>query len=188
MADLPAWLGPLIRLEDCKDGAEKYVDYVFSFFKRDFIDSVPAFRGKHVGFDRTDDNGKPAGFTHITTETDHKTGERVLSMRRCERIGWIRAIIEHSTDPAVLMWEKEHFTPRRVTNRIYLFLECDNFVVIIEEKKKGYYMITAIFVDSPKQKAKHLKAHEEYHQAKKEAEKQETARKGGSRARFTVGK
>ncbi len=167
MADLPEWLGPLARLEDCKDGAEKYVEYVFSFFKRDFIDSTPMFKGKRVGFDKNDDGGRPVGFTHITTEEDRASKKRELSMRRCERIGWIKAIIEHSDDPAILLWEKEHFASKRITNRFYLFLECDNFVVILEEKKKGYFMITAIFVDNPSQREKHLKAYEAYQKAKK---------------------
>jgi len=34
--------------------------------------------------------------------------------------------------------------------------------VILEEKTKGYFMITAIYVDNPNQKKKHLKAYIQY--------------------------
>ncbi len=159
---LPDWLDPLVCLTDFDGDPKAYIEHLYTLFVRDFITTRPQFKDAPVLFDRIIESGKPRTFTHITTEEDRATGDRVLSLRRCERIGWIKAIIEHVNDPAILFWEKEHFAPQRKANRLYFFLECDNFLVIIEEKKSGHFMITAIYVDNPNQKRKHLKAYEEY--------------------------
>lgn len=159
---LPDWLEPIVKLSDFDGDPRKYVEHLFSLFTRDFISNPPSFRGKKVLFAKGNDNGKPKAFVHITTEEDKTTKERNLALRRCERIAWIKAIIEHCDDPSILIWEAEHFGKKRTTNRIYLFLECDNFLIILEEMKWGHYMITVIYVDMPHQKRKHLQAHQNF--------------------------
>ena len=163
MADeLPDWLERITKLEDFEGDPEKYIEHLHSLFERDFVTAPAQFRGEKVLFDGGDDNGKPRAFVHITTEEDRATQQRNLCLRRCERIAWIKAIIEHCDDPAVLVWEKEHFGHQRISNRIYLFLECDNFLVILEQLRKGHFMVTAIYVDNPHQKRKHLKDYENF--------------------------
>jgi hypothetical protein len=159
---LPKWIGSLITLEECDGDSEKYIEKLFEIFKKDFIDSRPTFKNKPVLFDKKLDGDKPNTFVHITTEDDVTTKQRILSMRRCERIGWIRAIIENANDPAVLVWQKKQATSERFTTRTYLFLEQENFLVVLQEIKFGYFVITAIYVDNPNQKRKHLKAYEAY--------------------------
>src|SRR3989344_7832332 len=100
-SQLPSWIGSLITLTECDGDSEKYIAKLFEIFKKDFIDSRPTFNGKPVLFDKKLDGDKPNTFVHITTETDPATNQRILSVRRCERIGWIKPIIEHSTDPAI---------------------------------------------------------------------------------------
>jgi hypothetical protein len=158
---LPDWLEPIVCLPDFDGDPQKYIDHVFSLFKRDFITSKPKFKGKIVMCDIGDEGGKPRGFNHITTEEDRNTGVRELCLRRCERITWIKSIIENHTDPKVLYWEQEHFG-KGISIRIFLFLESQDFLVILTEKKKGYFVITAIYVDQPHMKKKHLKAHSEF--------------------------
>jgi hypothetical protein len=162
MNSLPTWLPPIISLPDFDGDPIKYIDHAFSLFEADFINSTPVFKGKKVLFDRKDDNGKPQAFVHITTEENKQTGNRELCLRRCERIAWIKPLIENHTDPAVLVWEKEHSTKKRKAKRTYLFLEKEDFLVILQEIKWGHYMITAIYVDNPNQKAKHLKAYKSF--------------------------
>lgn len=159
----PDWLEPLVRLEDFEGDAAKYLDHIFFLFTRDFITTTPVFKGKKVFFDKRDDSGKPAAFVHITTEDNRATKQRELSLRRCERIAWIKAVIEHANDPAVLVWKKEQTTSKRRDTRTYLFLEQEDFLVILQEIKYGHYMITAIYVDNPNQKRKHLKAYQSFH-------------------------
>jgi hypothetical protein len=160
MNQTPDWLPPLTSLEYFEGDPIKYIEHLFSLFTRDFITSKPSFKGKYVFYDKADDNGKPRAFSHITTEENRETKERELCLRRCERIAWIRAIIEHYEDPVVLVWEKEQRTSKKIATRTYLFLKEEDFLVILQEIKHGHYMITAIYVDNPNQKRKHLKAYE----------------------------
>lgn len=160
---VPEWLSPIVKLEDFDGNVQSYLEHIFSIFKNDFIDNRPSFQGRGVLHDRKDDNGRPQGFVHITTEENHNSGERELCLRRCERIGWIKLIIENSHDPVVLVWVKELHSPKRKwVKRTFLFLEKESFLVILEEIKYGFYMITAIYVDSEKQKEKHLRDHKRY--------------------------
>jgi len=159
MADLPPWLEPLVRLEDFGGDPDAYIAHLFSIFERDFIKTQPQFKGKRVFHDKADEGGRPRAFTHITTEEDRGTKQRILSIRRCERIGWIKRIIENAGDPAVLVWDQEQSTKKKWASRTYLFLKQEDFLVILQEIKYGNYLITAIYVDSPAQKEKHLKAY-----------------------------
>ena len=165
MNSTPDWLEPLALLEDFNGDPEAYVAHLFSVFTRDFITTTPIFNGKKVLHDKKDDNGKPQAFSHITTEENRQTKQRELCLRRCERIAWIKAVIENSNDPKVLVWEKEQHTSKRIAARTFLFLEDEDFLVILQEIKWGHYLITAIYVDNPNQKRKHRKAYEAYKKA-----------------------
>jgi hypothetical protein len=162
MKPTPDWLEPLSKLEDFGGDVPKYLDHVFSIFKKDFIDTTPIFKGKRVLHNKKNENGRPQAFVHITTEENRTSKQREICLRRCERISWIKAIIEHSDDPLVLVWEKEQKTTERTAVRTYLFLEKEKFLVILQEIKYGHYMITAIYVDNPNQRRKHLKAYQEF--------------------------
>ena len=162
MSSLPTWLQPIVSLQDFGGDPEKYIEHLFSIFEKDFIKSTPRFKGKKVLFDKKDDNGRPQAFVHITTEENRKTKTRELCLRRCERIGWIKPMLENHQDPEVLVWEKEQSTRKRTAKRTYLFLEKEDFLIILQEIKWGHYLITAIYVDNPNQKAKHLKAHKKF--------------------------
>lgn len=162
MPATPQWLGPLILLGDYTGDSVAYIDAVYAVFVRDFVTTIPQFKGKKVLFDRATEEGRPRTFNHITTEEDHASKQRVLSLRRCERIGWIKSILENADDPAVLVWEKEQKTSKGRAVRTYLYLEQEKFLVIVEELSHGHYLITAIYVDLPHQHRKHLKAYAAY--------------------------
>ncbi len=159
---LPKWIGSLFTLADCDGDSKKYIEKLFEIFKKDFMDSRPTFNGKPVLFDKKLDGGKPNTFVHITTETDPTTKQRILSMRRCERIGWLRQVIDNYSDADVLVWTKEHYSSKRKTNRVCLYLECGDYLVILDENKHGFYIITGIYVDYPYQKKRHRKEFERY--------------------------
>ena len=159
---LPSWIGSLITLTDCDGDSEKYIEKLFEIFKKDFIESRPVFNGKPVLFDKNLDGDKPNTFVHITTETDPITKQRILSMPRCERIGWLRQVIDNNSDSEVLVWEKVHYSKKKKTNRVCLYLECGDYLVILDEQKHGFYIITGIYVDYPYQKKRHRKEFEKY--------------------------
>jgi hypothetical protein len=141
----PKWLTPIIELAQFSGDWNKYNDHLFSIFKKDFIDSQPTFHGKPVFMgDQRIFNGKPECFWHVTSQTDKQTGQRVPNMRRCERVAWIRSIIENCGGSEVWEWPKQHERELRHN----LFLENENFLVVLTERKK-FYLVTAIYIDYP---------------------------------------
>jgi hypothetical protein len=141
----PQWLTPIIELAQFSGDPGKYFDYLFGIFKRDFIDSHPIFHGKPVLIgDKRIFKGKPECFWHVTSQENKETKEREPNMRRCERVEWIRLIINHCNESAVWVWPKQH--EREVRHN--LFLERENFLVILVERKT-FYLVTAIYVDYP---------------------------------------
>ncbi len=165
--EIPDWLCPLIKLSDFEGNVELYLENVFSIFKKDFIDKRPLFKNKNVLYNKNDENGKPNGFMHITTEEDKITRERNTCLRRCERIGWIRLVIENSNKQEVLAWEKETRNPKgKWVKRTFLFLKKQDFLVILEELKNGFLIISSIYVDNTGQKKKHLRDYKIYSQNK----------------------
>ena len=141
----PNWLTPIIELTQFSGDPAKYFDHLFSIFKKDFIDSQPTFHGKPVFMgDQRMFNGKPECFWHVTSQKNRETGEREPNLRRCERVEWIRLIIEHCTDPEVWEWPKQH--ERELRHK--LFLESEDFLVVLIERK-SFYLVTAIYIDYP---------------------------------------
>ncbi len=141
----PTWLTPIIELTEFSGNWNRYNDHLFSIFKKDFIDSQPIFHGKPVFMGNPAlFNGKPECFWHVTSQKDKQTGERVPNLRRCERVAWIRLIIEHCGNPEVWEWPKQHERDLRHN----LFLEKENFLVVLIERKK-FYLVTAIYINYP---------------------------------------
>ena len=95
--DPDAWLPELTTLSDSDGKWEVYVEVVYNLFKRDFVDSQPQFEGKWVRC-RKDPiyDGKFAGFWHCVSDGDVEE-DRIPDIRRCERISWVRPIIENAT-------------------------------------------------------------------------------------------
>ena len=132
---MPAWLPPLITMNDFGGDWERFVAAVYAQFKADFIDRMPAFRGTPLRLKRYPMMaGKEATFWHMTSEGKIED-ERPPDFRRCERIAWVAAIIEHSDDPAVKVWENE----RKGERRVLLWLDAHDFLVVLAVRS-GYLL------------------------------------------------
>lgn len=136
MTEQIAWLPALALFEEYGGDWDRYLDALYAFFKRDFIDSRPAYNGVTLALKRHPViQNKEATFWHIISEGDSEA-ERVPDMRRCERIRWPRPIIEHSGDSAIKIWANE----RRGEKRICLWFEDAEYLVILTERN-GYLML-----------------------------------------------
>jgi len=107
MSNLPDWLPDLLLFENFSGNWQRYEDEVFAQFYSDFIKSRPAFQNEPVKVTKYPlKKGKERGFWHCIQEGKIEE-ERTPDMRRCERIGWVRPLIEHSADPRVKKWPKQ---------------------------------------------------------------------------------
>jgi len=132
MADAPAWLPPLLLLSDHDGDWEQYVTAAYAQFHRDFIATTPRHDGLAVVCRRDPIcDGKHAGFWHCTSEGRDEQS-RTPDLRRLERTGWTRAIVEHSADLRVSTWFNQHKADRR---KVLWYAE--EFVVIIAARPWG---------------------------------------------------
>lgn len=165
MIDVPSWLPALIRLEDFRGDWNKYIEYVFSVFYQDFIVSQPKFRGCWVRCRRDPMyDGKEAGFWHCTSEGTSEQ-DRIPDLRRCERIAWVRAVLEHAGEPGVDCWSRRQMQPNEVR---WLSWFREEFIVVVAERVRTkdnfryFQLITAYTTEEDHRKRKLRKEREYY--------------------------
>ena len=153
---------PLICLSDFNGDSRAYIEHLFSVFKKDFIDSKPFFSKKQIWHDnKITVQNKPEGFWHLTTEKDKMTGERsITDLRRCERLCWIRPIIENCTDKCIDKWDLLENKRKKV--RIKIFLRDYDFLVILDTLKNNYFLVTSYYLNWPHSKRKIIKERDRY--------------------------
>lgn len=155
---LPDWLPGLVLFEDYNNNWEQYLDALYSYFKADFVDSKPVFQGQRLALKRYPlFEGKEATFWHLISEGTSEEN-RAIDLRRCERIRWLKPVIENSADDAIKLWKNI----RRGEIRICLWLENQEYLVVLAERKGYILPWTAYVVTEPHRKRKLQKEFENY--------------------------
>lgn len=148
MTKKPSWLPDIISFSDYNSDWKKYLEKLFKIFKKDFINSKPLYNSKPVLFDNRQINGYPACFWHLITEEKTKDYDRIseenVSLSRCERVCWIKPIIENHSDNIVSVWKNRR---KRKTNTIFL-LENFDYIIILTNVKNRFYLLTAYCIHS----------------------------------------
>lgn len=150
MSPASSWLPEIILLEAYKGEWGRYLEALYSVFKRDFLDSKPQFLGRNIALKRYPmENGKEATFWHFISEGKCEE-DRLPDMRRCERIPWPRPIIESHETEQVLSWT----TTRNGERRILLALDDFSYLVVLADR--GHYVLpwTAYCVERDHQRRK----------------------------------
>jgi hypothetical protein len=153
----PFWLPALVTLADHGGDWNEYLAALYSYFTADFVADRQQFRGEKLALKRHPMiDGKEAAFWHIISEGKVEV-ERLPDMRRCERIRWPRPVIEHEAEPVVRVWKNR----RGSEDRICLWLEAADYLVVLA-RRKGYLLLwTAYPVTEPHQKRKLQREYEE---------------------------
>jgi hypothetical protein len=122
---------------------EQYLAAIYAVFRRDFVLSRPNFAGRRLGLKRLPlEGGKEATFWHFISEgKDEET--RLPDLRRCERIAWIRPMIEAVGTVKVLAWP----AARKNEKRIQVCLLDFSYMVVLADR--GDYLLpwTAFMID-----------------------------------------
>lgn len=162
------WL-PELELNSNYNG--KWIDYeniLYEIFKSDFIESNPLFDNKKVVIRREPYiNGKEEAFYHITCQDYCHDNNREPDLRRCERIRWVRSFIENYSrcDPSLCMnctgikiWSE----PYGKHSRVYLLLEEQKYIVIVENRMNYNLLITAFYIGQEHYMRKLLKRYQHH--------------------------
>lgn len=158
MCNAPEWLPPIKPL---KGDWGQDVNELYEIFLSSFIEDNCYFHGKLIWPNKNKIDGeREEGFWHLITREDYNRRERYPDYRRAERLGWVRPLIENSEDQRVKTFDWLH---NGKTRRTHIWLEECDFIIILEEFRKGgaMHLITAYHLDDDYQRNKFLKRYEE---------------------------
>lgn len=155
------WLPDLVMLEAHEGDWSQYLAVVYDWFRRDFLQTQPRYGDKLVlPADIGVTNGKERTFWHLISEGEVE-GERTPDLRRCERIRWPRPIIEHHSDAVVRVWEGRKKASGRTRKRIYLWLEEQEYLVVLGREGQRVILVTAFLAQQAHAKRRLMREFEE---------------------------
>ena len=161
------WLPPLCLFGDHGNDWQRYEDYLYSRFRRDFLVSPPRVAGELVQINTAPfQKGKEEGFWHLITEEEdvqQETGmparERIPNFRRCERIGWPGAILREGESERVVAWRERRPDGLRLVHALPDF----SYLVALAIRREGkLYLATAFPVDLEWRQTRLRKQYERY--------------------------
>ena len=136
-------LPQLIFLEDYKGNFSLFNEAVYAIFKNDFVKSRPVFQNKRLGLKAHPlIDGKEYTYYHFTHSGNIET-ERIPDLRRMERIGFPKPMIDFSDDTNLKVWRNK----RGTSERILILHEAERYLVILEDRQKYILPWTAYLVD-----------------------------------------
>lgn len=168
------WIPKIIELRDFGGDWYEYDSYLYSIFVRDFIDNPMEFNGKPLRIRRHPMQGdKEQAYFHVTNKdsslSSNDPNDRVPDLRRCERIEWIRLFLENydcnkgcKDCSGIKVWRENY----KGNDRLHFLFEEYRFLVIIEERKDYYLLISGFYIFNDRIMANKLK---KYNKFKKKA-------------------
>lgn len=164
------WLPKLIYLESFDGDWPSYDNSLYRIFKHDFIDNTPTFKGKPVRIRKYPMQGdKEQAYFHVTSVDSSKTSndpnDRIPDMRRCERILWIRKVIENydckencAGCNGIKVWNK----PYKMYQRTHILFQDYKFLVVLEEREDYVLLISSFYIEYGHTLDNKLKEYEKY--------------------------
>jgi len=157
---MPDWLPDIFCIDPW---TQSTYDMLYEIFCRDIRDHNLRYLGNTVWIFPEIEDGKEKIFWHLTTrfvkkiriprrkkkfyhESQMYIDEgRYPDLRRCERLPWVRPMIEKAADPKVLAWDYEE---GNLTIKTYVWLRDDDFVVILKKYSNNKRrLITSFYVN-----------------------------------------
>lgn len=149
MSDAPDWLPATVSVSPWTHDT---FDILYSIFNRDFKVSRPTYEGKEVWFFPEKDEGREVIFWHLTHREDRQTRERLPDHRRCERLPWVKSIIENAHRTEVVAFDYQEGDGSVKT---YLWLRDFDFLVLMKKYPDGARrLITSYYIDYPHKRRK----------------------------------
>lgn len=157
VAGAPA-LPALIEYTQFGGDWQRYIDAVFAVFYHDLIASRAHFKGLPVSIDtRMGAGGKEEGFWHLTHSGPKHA--RIPDFGRCERVPWIRPLIEAVPGAAARWWRDERDGKQRDLVADPTF----SFLVVLQVSGRRAVLITAIHIEYPHRRKKLEREWKDYH-------------------------
>jgi hypothetical protein len=158
---MPDWLPAMASVNPW---TESTYEILYEIFCRDIRDSSLKYAGHDVWIFRDMEDGKEVIFWHLTSRKkktekiprrkrrffpagqEETETERLPDLRRCERLPWVKPLVEHPDAQEVLAWDYEEGD---LAVKTYVWIRDYDFVVIMKKFPDGKRrLITSFYVDS----------------------------------------
>lgn len=132
-------LPDLISFNDFDGDWTRYENGLYAIFQGDILRYDLRFRGAKVTARRNPEHERKwAGFWHLISE-GRVEDDRLPDLRRCERLTWIRWIIENADSCGEIdVWENRR---GRETNTLLWFRE--EYLVVLSARSENFLLKTA---------------------------------------------
>lgn len=151
-------LPDLIKLNNYNGDWDKYLDAIYQIFTNDFIKSKPRYKKQELRLKRYPLlEGKEATFWHLISDGECEE-KKIPDMRRCERIGWPRPIIDNCDDKNIKVWENT----RKKETRICLCYGDWEYLVVLAKRANYILPWTAYPVTRDHTKKKIINDYSKY--------------------------
>lgn len=141
-----------------------YIERIYQIYRETILKNNPKYRNFPVKPRYTPEvKGKHHGFWHLTSEGD-KEDEREPCLFRCERIRWIRWLIDNLNQCAeISVWHET----RNNTSEVVIWLESEDYVVVLSERRDYWLLKTAYLIKYDNKRKQLRKNREKYMKAGK---------------------
>ena len=142
----------LISLDLFHGNFEKYDNFLYNkIYLQQLTKTKLFFNNKIVKFKKHPiECNKEQAYFHLTTKDTNKKvalSDREPDLRRCERLHWIRSILETNhidlcPQPCFLYFEEEI----KGRQRINIFNESEKYLIVLEDRANYFLFITAFYI------------------------------------------
>ena len=128
---------------------DRYAEELYRIYFDEIVNGRLTFQGLPIKCQfRPETKGKGFAFWHVISDGPTED-ERLPDLSRCERIRWISWIIKGAGhDPRISWWENKRWRSINVV----LWLEKNDFAVILAKRSKYYLLKTAYCVKPHRKK------------------------------------
>lgn len=162
---IPSWLPNLLLFEDFKNDWGKYEAALYKEFGKTIKSQNFKYQNKTVGYDKKKSStSREEIFEHLISEEKDKndpTAGRIPDIRRCERLCWIRPILDNlgSCEISPMIYPQ---TLRPSDIREIIYIPELEYVIILRKGRNQYFLITAYRVEDPKRRARFEKNYKNF--------------------------
>ena len=146
MIKIPNFLPEILKL---KGSWDEIIKLLYSIFEKDFKITKTRHCGLNIIYDSRilkDGDGKEEGFWHVISKFDSQTNERLIDYRRAERLPWAKPIMESEKCEELIIFDYDHGNARKGIRR-YIWLKNHDYVIVLRNKVKFFFWITAFYID-----------------------------------------
>jgi len=152
------YLPELICLEMYNGNFAMYNEAVYAVFRNDFVKNRPVFQNKRLALKAHPlIDGKEYTYYHFTHTGNIETN-RIPDLRRMERIGYPKPMIDFSDDENLKVWRNK----RGTSDRILILHEAQRYLVVLEDRTNYILPWTAYLIEDDSRLRRLLAEYQSY--------------------------